>query len=231
MKRFVSLFLVFLLLFCSVSCGEEKYNLLYSEDVGDLTFSVRGSGKRLRQVVVKRSDGILLFAEEVKVDPSVGEQGGTYGLDVTDLNFDGVSDFLLTVSVVGECKEQLVWIWDPGVSEYRKSEALSGKCNVEADGKLETVFTFSHFYTTEKAYADVPASHTTVDAVTQWEPSDGDFLPSQTVSLTYYSETDRYCYSVSYFDVSLGKFEDPDDYWFTPEEYEKEDFSFLYYFR
>ncbi len=223
--------LLLLCLFCSLaSCGGERYDaLVVIDDAEGLTFSVRGSGNRAKQVTVKRGEE-LLFAQKVKVDRKVGSLGGTYGFQVLDLNFDGHSDMMLVDKVAGEEKRYVCWIAD-GQGGYHKSLELSGLCNIQADEKLEMLMSYSHSFYRDREYSDVPSATVTTDTVTRYIWVDGVATPFRRVSLTAYSETHRYCYSVSDYNTEEGAFSEPDDVWLSEEEYKQADFSFIFYFR
>ena len=74
-KRALILILCFSLLLPLASCARERFDELYTETVGELTFAVRGKNTRPRQIVVKRGEEIL-WAKKVKVKKDLGAQGG-----------------------------------------------------------------------------------------------------------------------------------------------------------
>lgn len=230
MKRTVLTLLCLLLLLAGLcSCAAERYDLLYSEEADGLTFCVRGTGTRTKQVTVKRGED-LLFAEKIRADSDVGTLGGSYGLEIADLNFDGRSDFWIVTEVAGECRTCVCWLQTEN-GEFERSEALTGLCNLRADAELEAVFAFEHSYRYERAYEDQPESTETSDSTTKYIWSEGKLLPSIRATVTYYSFSGLYCYSVSYYDEELGELGASDDKWMTEEEYKMCDMGFLYYFR
>jgi len=237
MKKLLLLLLSLSLLLCS--CAAEQYDLLYETEVDGLTYCVRGSGTRAKQVVVKQGDEVL-WSKRAKVAKDVGSLGGDYGLQVADLNFDGHNDVMIATEVAGDCVAYLCWLYDTKKETYVKNEELTGLCNVaplvyeneNTNVRTQAVFAFEHTYETEQAYDDVPAASISSDITTMyvWQ-KDGTLKPEKRVSITYYSESTMYCYSVSWYDDKTGKFEDSDDKWMTPEEYKTYDMSFLYYFK
>ncbi len=229
-KRVLSLLLCFVLLLLFSSCATERHELLSQVAVAPHTFCVRGRGDRVKQVVVKSGDEVI-FAAKVKVARDVGAMGGTYGLKVLDLNFDGHQDFIIADAVGGDEVSYLCWLFNPTSGTFESSADLSGLCNVHADAELKAIFAFSHTYVSEREYEDVPESHTSTDTSTKYLWKNGKLVPSIRASVTYYSQSDLYCYSVSYYDEELGKYTDSDDKWLTPEEYASYDMSFLYYFK
>ncbi|MBQ7336447.1 MAG: hypothetical protein IJW92_08250 [Clostridia bacterium] len=228
-KALIWLFLAATLLLCFSSCATESYDLLYSTEQNGITFCARGSGTRLRQIVIKKGDAII-WSKQVHVDEAVGNLNGTYGFAVTDLNFDGHPDFTVAESVDGECATYRCWLYNTVRDSYIESEELSGLCNVQADEELQAVFSFSHTYEAE-AYGEASAAYSECDRATKYVWENGELIPEMYVSITYYSEAKRYCYEVASYDRTLGKFIESGDKWLTPEEYEKTDMSFLYYYR
>lgn len=229
-KRILCLLLCLLTLLPLTSCSTEKHELLYSETHGSLEYNVRGSGNRAKQIVVKKGDEIL-FAEKIKVHRKVGSLGGSYGFEVTDLNFDGYDDMMIVNEKADDQKVYTCWLWDPDSESFYLHKGLTGLCNVKSDPVLQAVFAFSHSYSHEKAYDDAPEANVSTDATTKYIWVDEKLTPQVRASITYYSETDLYCYSVAYYDQKSEGFLDSDDKWLTPEEYKEQDMSFLYYFQ
>ncbi|MBQ2734731.1 MAG: hypothetical protein IJF33_02765 [Clostridia bacterium] len=229
-KRLLSLALCLLLLLPLAACAAEQYDLLYETTVDTLTYRVRGSDFRAKQIIVKEGDAIL-WSQKIKVSASVGSLGGDYGLEILDLNFDGSMDLMIPTDIAGDEVFYLCWLWDAEKGKYVESEELTGLCNVATDPELKAIFAFSHFYEYEPSYEDAPANEKTVDSTTKYVWKDGVLTPAIRISISHDSSTDRYCYSVAYYDEKLGDFGDSDDKWLTSEEYESYDMSFLYYFK
>lgn len=231
-KRILSLLLCALMLLSLLpSCAKERYDLLNSIDVGERTYCVRGSANRAKQIVVKSGDAVL-FSQKVKVDKSVGAQNGSYGFAVLDLNFDGHMDLMIATDVEVECVFYDCWLYVPATDSYEKSEALSGLANLVPDAKLQAVFGFSQEFSSTPAPApNLPPITVSRDLATKYIWQNGELIPSIRVTLTYYSETDRYLYSVYYYDEQTKKLEWDTEHWMTPEEYRETDLSFLYYYR
>ncbi|MBE6553464.1 MAG: hypothetical protein E7666_03880 [Ruminococcaceae bacterium] len=229
-KRLLAFFLCLLVLLSAPGCAAERYSLLYRLTVGPITYCVRGNGTRPRQIVLKADDEVI-WTTSVKVSSKVGAGDGTYGFEVLDLNFDGYQDFMIPNNVSGECTFYLCWLWDPESGDYRQSKELSGLANIRVNNDMKALFTFAHSYEEEKAYPDAPAATISTDSTTKFIWKDGKPIPEIRASITYYSEFERYCYAVAYYDEDLEKFGDSDDRWLTPAEYAERDMSFLYYFR
>ncbi|MBR3895091.1 MAG: hypothetical protein IKJ35_08085 [Clostridia bacterium] len=231
-KRILCFLLCAVTLLSLVSCANEKYDLLYSVNVGDVTYCVRGSGTQAKQIVVKKGDEIL-WAKKVKVDSKVGNLGETYGFEATDLNFDGVTDFMIACKVEKDCTSYLCYVWSAEKETYLLSEDLGKLYNVKADPELKAIFGFSRTHEEEKGYLDAPPATIDSDIATKYIWKDGKLLPQMRTSVTFYSATNYYLYSVAYYNAETKEWTDDfyNEKWFTPEEYAKQDLSFLYYFK
>ena len=229
-KRALILILCFSLLLPLASCARERFDELYTETVGELTFAVRGKNTRPRQIVVKRGEEIL-WAKKVKVKKDLGAQGGNYGFVATDLNFDGTTDFMIADEISGDCISYLCYLWNTEKETFQYSKELSELYNIRPDSEKKALRGFTHV--SEKiSRREVVIT----DAATMYIWKDGALTPERRISLTYYSETDAYCLSAriynpetSAFDLDIESF--PDKWFLTEEALKDYDLSQLYYFR
>lgn len=212
------------------SCAKEKGDLLWSEEIEHISYCVRGKGNNARQLVVKE-DNKVLWHQTVQIDDSVGNLNGNYGFSVLDLNFDGQLDLMIAQKVEGELVSYLCFLKDPDAFNYQLSEELSELVNIKVDERLGAIFGFSQSVTYEQEYGDEKPYKVSTDTTTKYVWEDGKCIPHTRVSLAYFEKTDRYCYSVAYYDEVAKEFEISNDIWLTPEEYAEEDMSFLYYFK
>ena len=230
MKKIILLTIGCLLLLLLTSCSAESGDLLYSVDYDDLTYCVRGSDTQAEQIVVKKGDEVLWY-KNVDVEEDIGNYRETYGFFAEDLNFDGHRDLAIATDVSGDCYTYLCYLYNPTTEDYEKSDELSSLYNVKADAKLKAVFGFTHTQSAENP--DSPARTLTADTATMYEWENGVLVPLMKASLTHYSDTDLYLYSVAYYNPETGKYED--DYgkeaWMTPEEYNAADKSVVFYFK
>jgi len=231
-KRILGCILCIILLLSSVSCARERHDLLYSVEQNGLTFCVRGTETRPKQIVVKRGEELLL-AKRIKVDSSVGSRDGDFGLTVLDLNFDGNDDVMIANDVLGECVSYLCWLWDAEKNEFVQSDELSGLCNLAVNQEKKAVFAYAHTFEREQAYVDVPEATVSSDITTKYEWIDGVLTPDIRISLTYYSETDMYCLSIAYYDTETKQFsiDMTKEEWIEASEIDEYDLGELYYFR
>ena len=229
-KRILCLLLCALMLLPLLSCKAERYDLLYSEEHDGITYCVRGKKDTPKQIVVKEGDKVL-WAQKIKVDESVGNLNESFGFEVPDLNFDGHLDLMIAQKAEGELITYLCWLRSADGYDYQLSEELSGLINIKTDERLKAIFAFSRETRREQEYGDAEAYDVTTDTATKYLWEDGELVPEMRASITYYPKTDRYCYSLSFYDETTKKFGDSNDKWLTAEEYQKEDMGFLYYFR
>lgn len=229
-KRILIFILCVAALLSLASCAKERFDELYSETVGELTFVVRGTDPRAKQIVVKSGDEIL-WAKKVKINKSVGALDGSYGFLATDLNFDGTTDFMIADEVSGDCISYLCYLWDAEEQTFKRSDALSDLYNVKPDPEKKSLLGFSHI--SEKiSKQDVVIT----DTATRYVWKDGELTPERCIALTYYSETESYCLSAKIYNPDTKAFdldiEGIPDKWFLTEESLKDyDLSQLYYFR
>lgn len=209
------------------SCA--KSELLYSTADGDRTVTVLGGGGRAYYLAVSEN-GNEIWRERIYADRTVGERGGTYGLRVMDINFDGRNDLVIAITAEDEVTTEQVFLRQSDGS-YRLSTTFDGKCNLEIDTRQELVFGFSrdvkseHDVSTDKTYSVI------TDMATAYSWQGSTLVPRRYVALIYYGGSDRYCYSVADYDEAVGAWKDSDDHWMTPEQYSEETFEALYYFR
>lgn len=208
------------------SCASRNL-LLYSTTDGTRTVEVRGSAERARKLVVKEGEKTV-WSKRIPVGETVGDLGGTYGLRIADLNFDGLNDLIIPTDCAGEVQTDLAFLQTPD-GDYEKSPALEGLCNLATDARQELVFAFTRTSRSEKEDGVSHVVQTDTATAYSWEGKN--LIPRRRVSLTYYEASDSYCYSVADYDPDTGAFRDPDDRWLTSAEYAALEFEGLYYFR
>ena len=218
--------LLLLLPLCT-SCVWERHELLYEVERDGITYSVRGKGDRVKQIVVKEN-GKAIWSKSVRADKKMGKLDDAYGLSIQDVNFDGRNDILIAVSKKDECVGYNCYLWVGGEKGYKLHEELSAMYNVMADADLKAVFTFEQ----SKEYREGGIS-ITCDKITKYLWQGTELVPDNYAAIYHSSENVQkpYRYAVAYYDEELGDFLDSDDVWLTKEEYKAQDWGFLYYFR
>ena len=218
---------ILLLLPLCTSCVWERHNLLYEVEKNGVTFSVRGKGERVKQIVVKEN-GKAIWSKSVQADKRMGKIDDAYGLSVQDLNFDGYDDVLIAVGKNGECVSYQCFLRVPRKDKFELNETLSAMYNVKADAEKKAVFAFeqSADYREEGYYI-------TCDKTIKYLWDGSELVPDMYSAIYHSSEnvSKPYRWAVAYYDAELGDFLDSDDVWLTKEEYQDRDWSFLYYFK
>lgn len=229
-KRIFALLLGVLMLFSLLACASEKHELLYLCEADGRSFCARGENGEVKQIVVKARDDIL-FARDVTVDSSVGTQNGTYGLTVTDLNFDGAADILLMQSISGESVFYRAWLWNVQKETYSLSESLSSLCNIKPIPERGAILAFSH----GQELRDNQLIQWS-DSATQYVWKSGELIPERQIQLTYYADVAAWCLTAKIYNPQSKKFDIDisgmsDRWFFSQEELSAYDLSQLYYYR
>ena len=218
---------ILLLLPLCTSCVWERHNLLYEVEKNGVTFSVRGNGERVKQIVVKEN-GKAIWSKSIDTDRKMGKIDDAYGLSVQDLNFDGYDDVLIAVEKNGECVSYQCYLRVPRKDKFELNEQLSAMCNVKADAELKAIFAFEQSvdYREEGYYI-------TCDKTIKYLWDGSELVPDMYSAINYSSADVQkpYWWALAYYDEELGDFLDSDDQWLTKEEYLARDWSFIYYFK
>lgn len=226
--RLFSLILcVLLLLPLCTSCAWERYDLLYEVEQNGITYSARGKGDHVKQIVVKEQ-GKIIWSKSVKTDRRMAKVDETYGLSIQDLDFDGYDDILIATKRSGECIAYDCYVRVGAKKQYNLWNEFEGLYNIKADERLGAIFAFEQ---TREARGD--DAYATCNKATKYFWKEGKLVPDMYVALHYYSNSEQYpyCYAIAYYDEELGDFLDSSDKWLTEEEYEAADLSVLYYFK
>ena len=91
---------------------------------------------------------------------------------------------------------------------------------------LENMAVFSECAGIEYATNTHESPYTKYATHTGYSIDKGNLVAINSISVTYHSETNIYCFSQSGFDAQLGCLGEPVDDWLSPEEYSKKRESF-----
>ena len=221
---------LFLLTSICTSCVWERHKLLYEVEQNGITVCARGKGEHVKQIVVKQN-GKAVWSKSIKTDKEMGKIDDAYGLLVQDLNFDGHDDIVIATKKSGECITNECYLYVGGAKVYQLHEELSSMYNVRANADLKAIFAFDQSvdYREDGFYI-------TCDKTTKYLWDSNELVPdmySAIYQLYNFPEATQkpYWWAVAYYDEELGDFLDSDDKWYTEEEYQALDWSFLYYFK
>jgi hypothetical protein len=194
----------------------------YSVEDGSRTYTLSGSGIRKRITVSE--NGKTVWKTTVKTSPSVGRRGDTYGLSILDLNFDGINDIKLITDDENDVLTEVCYLWNPTASTYEESEALSQLTTIGTVADQQLVLSYLG-----KTFD--PVALETVETVISYRWQGDGLIPYRRLSITYYHTQDYYCYSVSDYLLGSFRFDESEDQWLTPEQFNTRDWSFFYYFK
>lgn len=226
LHRILSAFLLLSVLASLPACSK---NTLCSVEADGRIFEALG-GSRVNRLRVTEN-GKVIWKDSVRTDKTVGARNGSYGLEILDLNFDGHADIKLVSSVNGDMLSNLCYLYEPSLNSYQFNQGLSELCTVMPQAEQQVILSFTHTKKTYEAAEDAAASYITCDTTTAYYWKNGNLMPFRRVSVTYNSTYNNYVLSVSDYSEEIFEFLDPDDTWFTAEEYQATDLSFLYYFK
>jgi len=227
-KKLYSLILCILLLLpLCTACVWERHDLLCEIEQNGITFCVRGKSDRVKQIVVKEN-GKAIWSKSIKTDRDMGKIDDAYGLLVQDLNFDGYDDILIAVAKDGECVSYECYLRVGRDPKYKLHEELSAMYNVRADAERKAIFAFEQ---SDETLED--NTYITCDKTIKYLWVEGELVPDMYAAIYHSSNYVQYPYryAVAYYDEELGRFLDSADDWLTEEEYQAQDWSFLYYFK
>ncbi len=219
-KTTLALAVLILLPLLLTACGSKAP--LYSVSSEDRIYELRRTINRSTVTVTENGESVWEIT--VKTKKSARDSYGTCGLEILDLNFDGLSDVKIALSEEDEKVTEVCYLQNAETGLYEKSEALAQLYTVGVVEKQCLILSYSGII------ADQTSGKTEETVVAyQWQ---GDSLiPYRKLILTYYPAQERYCYGVAdYLDGSF-QFDEPNEKWLTPEEYAETDWSFFYYFR
>ena len=184
-------------------------------------FSYRGVKDEIRKLHVKK-DGKKIGKFDVSADASLfANEENKKAIILT-------SDENGTLMLVPFCSDTDGDIhYRPLLLKADGSAAFDEKTDV-ANPKvdLENMAVFSECAGIEYATNTHESPYTKYATHTGYSIDKGNLVAINSISVTYHSETNIYCFSQSGFDTQLGCLGEPVDDWLSPEEYSKKRESF-----
>ena len=221
--------LIFFVLSFLCSCGVSG-ELLASGELGDgRTASAYGGIYGVRTVIVTDAAGdeVCRLSCNVRIsEPFTPDDGENYGFSVCDLDFDGVKDIRVMTerSTEGNVYACYRASADGGFYLDTVLSALRGpRWNYETGEAAVCV----HEHTDFPSNPDEPPKYTDTVRVTYYAPDaekGGKFTLVREETLTYYSETEIYCFAVSVPDED-GELAITDEKWVLPDKLDREGLS------
>lgn len=213
-----AILLTFSLLF--TACGNKQP--LYTVEKNNRIYQISRKNKQATVTVTEHGESV--WETEVKIKNTAKNAYGTFGLDVLDLNFDGLADIKIALSEENEKITEVCYLQNPSTGLYEKSSALADLYTIGVVEEQKLILSYFGITTDQ-------TSGVTVETVTAYQWQGDGLIPYRQLTITYYPAQDRYCYGVAdYIDGSF-QFDEPNEQWLTPQEYSETDWSFFYYFR
>lgn len=208
------------------SCGVSG-ELLASAGLSDgRTAHAYGGIYGVRTVVVTDAEGKQLCRLQIKSaisEPFTPDDGENYGFSAEDLDFDGIPDIrVMTVRSTAGNTYDCFRAADDG--SFYLDPVLSGLRGARWDHETKEVAVCVRTHTDLPTEPNEPPRYIDSVSVTYYAAADGGrFLQVREEALTYYSESEIYCFS-----VSLPDAEEEDGWavteerWILPDKLERE---------
>lgn len=208
------------LLLASCGVGGE---LLAASDLGDgRTAEAYGSITGVRTVLIRAADGsesARLTCRQKTSEPYRPDDGENYGFTVADFDFDGIPDIRITTarSTSGNTCD---FFRADGKGGFYRDSVLSSLSGVRFDAEGCEAYVVSRAHTDLPSVPNAPPRYTDEVKIVYYAPDTskgGKFRAVREEKLTYYSETEIYCYTVSYPD-GMGEMQAEDEKWILPDK-------------
>lgn len=204
-------------LMLSVSLTSCMGKILHQTTVDGLTYTLHGANNRVEQITVKR-DGKRIGTFQKRGLPAA-ESGEDYGFRLTDLNFDGKYDMQLAVAKSDAGPVYATYLWDGSADKYVYHAQLSALQDMGVIASLGVITARESTVTIDPATDDTPEFEIRMDAFVIYQWQDGKLVDVHRKELTYYEESDIYCYLILERDAQ-GEWETVRESWITDERFD-----------
>jgi hypothetical protein len=137
-----------------------------------------------------------------------------------DINGDGHPDLFVPHSKDNNLDfRYAIFIWDNKVSMFTDTGVLNDLANINVNIDQNTVSSSMLIRTViVDEQPNLPEIYTTEKVFEEYKFIDGTCVKYKEISLTYYSETDIYCYSTHEYNSETKEFECLDEQWLSEEK-------------
>ena len=137
-----------------------------------------------------------------------------------DVNGDGHPDLFVPHSKDNNLDfRYAIFIWDNNSSMFTDTGVLCDLANIDVDLNENTVTSKMLLRTVvAEAQPNLPEEYELQNVYTEYKLADGAFVEYRKLSLTYYSESDIYCYSIYEYNSETKELECFDEQWMDAEE-------------
>lgn len=183
-----------------------------------ISFSYRGSSNEVRKLHVEK-DGKKCGSFKLSASKELfADEESKNAIFLDELKEDAQSTLVLVpfeLDEDGDRHYRALYIFPDGKAELDLENQVSNP-SVEKDEKA--VFSECIGHITLGSTPDSP--YEKYASQTGYVFENGKMIPAYEITITYYSETNIYCFSERFFNSELGELGTSDDDWLSPKEYE-----------
>ena len=215
-SRILTCLAAMLLLTASLSACASP--MLSQTTVEGFTYTLYGQG-RVERIEVKRGEErIGTYAQKgITFDLLTQLGDDSRGFRVTDLNFDRLPDMQLAVANTPSGMRYATYLWDETSGEYVLDRELSALHDVGMIASLSVITAREYEYTIDPATSDSPEFYTERNSYVLYRRINGALTEVHRKDMTYYEESDIYCYAVYALDEN-GELELIRESWIDAEK-------------
>ena len=206
-------------LMLSVTLTSCMGKILHQTTVDGLTYTLHGANNRVEQITVTRDGKRVVSYQKRGIKGELG--GESYGFFVSDLNFDGHLDMFLLTGITGTIQHYACYLWSPEQDTYLFDATLSALGGMEIDNENQWLTARDYTLTIDPATDDTPEFEIRKDTFSIYRRQNGILTEVHRKELTYYEESDIYCYAVFEPDEQ-GEWESIRESWITADRYDRD---------
>ena len=201
------------------ACGMPE---LKQTTLGDLTYTLYGKTRVERITVTQNGKPVGTYKQKgmsatMLTDLAIDD----YGFVLTDLNFDRKPDMRLAVAKKKAGMQYATYLWDEEQGEYVYHEALSALSDTGMIASLGVITAREYHYKVDPATDDTPELYIEKHSFVIYAWRDGVLTAIHRKELTYYEESDIYCYAI--LDLNdRGEWDTTRESWITADRFVSE---------
>ncbi len=184
---------------------------------GEYTLSFKGSFGNVRKVKISKNSKKLC---SLPFNASADIFSDSYEIRWDDVNFDGEQDLLLVCAIDEDGDvHYTALLSDSSENTFIYNESLSDLPNLTLDPESKTLFTsYTEKTFTEEQKPNTPDKYAEKKAIRKYEYLNGEPTATEERAITFYSETDYYCYSIYEYDEKHKELTYRDEKWFSRDK-------------
>lgn len=198
----------------------------YSMQLGDFTLKFYGNFSEV--TTLKIYDGAIRRATlEFSADRDIFYDPSNYDPYFDDLNGDGHPDIIVPHSKDHSTSNRYAaFLWDNETKMFIDTGVLNDVANIKINKDDYSLTSYMVLHTTLfEEELNMPEMYEESQILKEFKIIDGNYILYREYSLTYYSETDIYCYSKYEYDKDSDELVCSSENWLSPEEAAKIELS------